>query len=585
MRYLRMLVNSVVAACLATAYVLVLILLLNPTIPLQRDTLVPLVVSVGLFYGVQLTVVLYVLLLVWQFLARFVFSPAWVSVGALVWLTAMSSIAGGALMWRNMRTFGNVLDPETGTALNRSVIVLFTTAILCLVVAWLRHRSPERRKVWAVLLVLVASSSVVLPLVVRGAGTRPLVEARSINARVEVAASEVAAKVIVLAIDAASLDFITRATAEGRLPNFGRILDAGAVRHIATIHPTSAEAVWAAVATGKLPQKNGVRSAGIYQVSNGGGSIQLLPDYCFAYRLVRYGFLVEQPHSSATFQTRTLWNILGTNGFSVGVVAWPLTQPAPAVRGYIVSDTYHRTAPAKSTLVDQATVYPQELKGDALTAMEQAAADTAPAMPAASGDPVAADPRQEAPARIDRVYDRIARALAQVRPTQVTVTRYQSLDTIGHYFLRYAMPSEFGDVSESERQRLGAVLDRQYSVIDESIGRAMAALGPDDLLLVVSGFGMEPLGPGKRLIERLIGDPDISGTHEAAPDGFLLAYGSAVASGRQQQRASVVDIAPTILYFLGLPIGRDMDGYARTDLFQQAFTQDHPISFVPTYDR
>src|SRR5262245_13078944 len=196
MRYLRMLVNSVVAAGLATAYVLVLILLLNPAIPLQRGTIIPLVVSVGLFYGVQLTILFYVLLLVWQFLARFVFSPAWVSVGALAWLTAMSSIAGAALMWRNMTTFGNVLDPETGTALNRSVIVLFTTTALCLVLAWLRHRSPERRNIWAALLVIVAGSSVVLPLVLRGAGTRPVLDARSIDTPVEVAANEATAKVI-----------------------------------------------------------------------------------------------------------------------------------------------------------------------------------------------------------------------------------------------------------------------------------------------------------------------------------------------------------------------------------------------------
>jgi len=40
-----MLVNSFVAACLATAYVLVLVLLLNPAIPLERASLVPLIVS------------------------------------------------------------------------------------------------------------------------------------------------------------------------------------------------------------------------------------------------------------------------------------------------------------------------------------------------------------------------------------------------------------------------------------------------------------------------------------------------------------------------------------------------------------
>jgi predicted AlkP superfamily phosphohydrolase/phosphomutase len=390
--------------------------------------------------------------------------------------------------------------------------------------------------------------------------------------------------VTVIAIDGGSLDLITSASAEGRLPNFGRILDAGAVRHLATLHPTSAEAVWAAVATGKLPQKNGVRSSGIYQLADGGGALQLLPDYCFAHGLERFGFLVEQGHTSATFRTRTLWSILSTEGFTVGVVGWPLTQPAPVVRGYVVGDTYHRVALTASGLDDPSAIYPPELQLDVMAAMEERANDAAPVVPASLAA-AGVEARSEAPARTDRVYDRIAQALSRARPAQVTLTRYQSLDPIGHYFLRYAQPSDFGDVTEEERRRLGSVLERHYSMIDDAIGRAMAGLGPEDLLVVVSGYGMEPLGFGKRLVERLIGDPEISGTHEAAPDGFLLAYGAAVARGREQARASVVDVTPTILYFLGLPLGRDMDGYARTDIFQRSFTEQRPITFIPTYDR
>jgi hypothetical protein len=64
-----------------------------------------------------------------------------------------------------------------------------------------------------------------------------------------------------------------------------------------------------------------------------------------------------------------------------------------------------------------------------------------------------------------------------------------------------------------------------------------------------------------------------------------MAYGAPVAKARLLNRASVVDVAPTLLYFLGLPIGRDMDGYARTDLFQRTFTDERPITFIPTYDR
>ena len=50
-------------------------------------------------------------------------------------------------------------------------------------------------------------------------------------------------------------------------------------------------------------------------------------------------------------------------------------------------------------------------------------------------------------------------------------------------------------------------------------------------------------------------------------------------------RGSVADITPTVLYFLGLPIGRDMDGTARTDFFQPAFTASRPVAFIPSYGR
>jgi hypothetical protein len=45
-----------------------------------------------------------------------------------------------------------------------------------------------------------------------------------------------------------------------------------------------------------------------------------------------------------------------------------------------------------------------------------------------------------------------------------------------------------------------------------------------------------------------------------------------------------VDLAPTALYFLGLPIARDMDGFARTDLFTRAFTSARPVTYIRTYE-
>jgi predicted AlkP superfamily phosphohydrolase/phosphomutase len=154
----------------------------------------------------------------------------------------------------------------------------------------------------------------------------------------------------------------------------------------------------------------------------------------------------------------------------------------------------------------------------------------------------------------------------------------------GHRFLRFAMPRDFGDVSPDERRLYGQVLESAYARVDAIIGRALATLGPDDLLIVVSGFGMEPLSVGKRMLERYLGNPGLSGSHEDAPDGFMLAYGPSVAPGRKD-RASVVDVVPTVLYFLGLPVAHDMDGYVRTDIFRREFSDIRPIAFIETYER
>ena len=189
-----------------------------------------------------------------------------------------------------------------------------------------------------------------------------------------------------------------------------------------------------------------------------------------------------------------------------------------------------------------------------------------------------------AAAQRDRLYGRAMSALRATVPVRFSALRYVGLDIAGHRYLRYTQPRSYGDVPEEERRRFAQVIDRYYSYIDAEVGLAIDTLADGDLLLIVSGFGMERLNPVKQALGRLLGDPDLTGTHERAPDGFLLAYGTSVEPGRHR-RGSIVDIAPTILYFLGLPVGRDMDGFARADVFTREFRAQRPIAFIPTHNR
>ena len=98
-----------------------------------------------------------------------------------------------------------------------------------------------------------------------------------------------------LLLDGASLEYILPRVAEGRLPAFARLLDKGAVIDLATTRPTQPDSVWAAVATGMYPAKNGVRSAGSYYARGDTRAVDLLPDHCFSHVLVHLGLIRNQP--------------------------------------------------------------------------------------------------------------------------------------------------------------------------------------------------------------------------------------------------------------------------------------------------
>lgn len=584
MRYLRMLSNSLIAAAVASGYLTTLVLQLNPSIEIGPATLLPLALVFGVAYGANLTVAFYALIVLRQILAVEVLSPGWLSVRLLSWLCTIAAAVGATLMWLNLRGFGDVLDPATRDRMFAGASLLTASAIVFLIIG-VAHLGRRGGRVSAAVLSLMIVFSLAAPVVARGPGRVPAMPARQTPAPLDPAVTD-ESRVRLLMLDGASLDMIFTDVAAGRLPNIGRIVDEGAVAHLATLRPTQAEPVWSAIATGRYPMANGIRSSVVYRAL-GGTPIDLLPDYCFTQALVRFGFLTEEPQSAIDLHARPIWNILSDRGVSVGVIGWPLTHPAPVVNGFAVSDVFHRLSDSELSLDETPALWPSGWLPDALAAMQVRANPDPVSLVSAMGAPQPVNDydanRDQAPIVADRVHLQLLTAFEKAAPRFLAV-RFAGIDAVGHRFLRYADPAAFGDVSEAEREKFGSVLTQYYGFVDTLVGREMNRLGPDDLLLVVSGFGMEPLSPGKRVLEILAGNPQISGTHERAPDGFVLAFGQMVAAGRPP-RLSVVDLAPTILYFLGLPVGRDMDGFARIDLLKPSFTADKPVTYIPTYGR
>ncbi len=260
MRFLRMLTNSLLAGALGAAFLTVIVLQLNPHVPLASETTWRLLASLVMFYGVHLAVLFYVLMVVRELVTMNPLSPGWVSVRVLAWLAAATAAVAGVMMWLNVQGFLPAMDEAAVARMRVGAAATSATAVVLLGLA-AAHYSFGRRgsRVGAALLLIAVFGSLALPIAARGpAVSEPLgsYPVRSVAAPV----AATGPRVVMLLLDGASLDYIWPRTAEGRLPNFARLLDAGAVMDLATVRPTGPDPVWASVATGMYPAKSGVRS-------------------------------------------------------------------------------------------------------------------------------------------------------------------------------------------------------------------------------------------------------------------------------------------------------------------------------------
>ncbi len=86
-------------------------------------------------------------------------------------------------------------------------------------------------------------------------------------------------------------------------------------------------------------------------------------------------------------------------------------------------------------------------------------------------------------------------------------------------------------------------------------------------------FGHTDFG-ARHVIEPIFG---MSGHHR--PEGILILAGEGVRGSIKLQGASIMDLAPTILYAMGVPIPSDMDGRVLTEVFTPGFLSKVKVQY------
>lgn len=583
----RTLASAGLTASLLAADIVLLTLYLNPEAKLARDGL-GLFVSLFLPYalgGALLLLVLGLLGSLFQWWPRSLRRP----VELLPWFTTFAFAAITTAAWVflvNLETYRDSIPSASAHALGLATATLATVASVLVGVGAYALALPHRRRGFSGALVVLATAAAgVVPLALR-----PLTPERRPPVPFATEAVRPLRRVTLIGVDGLDAAFAREGALRGRLPALAPLLRRGAHAALRTLDPPQGPPLWTSIVTGRLPRDHGVKSFDSYRLLGSAAPFDLLPRSAAVGLLERSGLVTTAPVTAASRRSRALWNALNAFGIHTGVVRFWGTHPPERVQGFMLSNYFHllRDDPVRAA----EALYPRDLAAEVL-ARSVTPEQVDDALVARFVDLSVSVPDDEFDWRRELVAKALAPDLTYRRAGAMLRAAYDppffasyvyGLDVVGHAFLRQARPEAFGDVGPAEERRYGRVVERYAAWVSEWLAEQAGALRPGEILLVVSAYGLEPRPAWRNVLSRALGGPSAAAVHSSGASGFLLAVGDGIRPGSALGPASILDVAPTILYLMGLPVARDMEGRVLTEMLDESFAAAHPVTFIPSYE-
>ncbi len=584
----KTLASAALAASVGAASLCALALQLNPAIGLRGDALA-LLVALFLPWMLAGALALFLLALGASALRWWPrpFRPVVERRPFFVSLTFLALTAVAVIDWHNLTVYRYALPVEALRALAASSVAVTAAAAVLLAIGldvalFPRHERPLA----AAVAILASASAVAVPLALR-----PTPVTGAAPAPVRLDAGRASRRVVVVGIDGLSPGDLAGDDTAARVPALARLARRGGMARLATLRPTEGPPVWTTIMTGTLPRDHGILSASSYRLLGSSSDWALLPRDTLVGALERARLVVRRPVPSTARRRRALWDVLDAFGIASGLVRVWGTHPPEAIHGFVVSPYFHLLRKDRERAAS--TLHPRELLAEvSARAVEPSQVDPALLRALVGPTSTASPPPQDAALRRlaaealapDLTYERAADVLRQAYDPSLLVVAFHGYDSVGHVFYRYAHPEAFGNVDPEEARRYGGVLAGYATLLAHWVGEVEKGLRPGDLLVLVSGHGLTPTPLWRRLIGVLTGTETPTAGHGGAPSGVLLMVGEGVRPGARAQGASLLDVAPTLLYLMGLPVARDMEGRVLTELIDPRYASNHPVTFIPSYE-
>jgi predicted AlkP superfamily phosphohydrolase/phosphomutase len=145
---------------------------------------------------------------------------------------------------------------------------------------------------------------------------------------------------------------------------------------------------------------------------------------------------------------------------------------------------------------------------------------------------------------------------------------------------------------ESERIRK-KIIQELRELVDEETGEKVVGQvfekeeiysGPylneaPDIVFIPRQFEIAAFGEYEFASDQILDySQGVSGSHRM--EGLLMMRGEEIKAGNEIEGAQIVDLAPSVLYLLGFPIPKDIDGKVLEAAFKEQYLETKEIHFI-----
>lgn len=542
MKFLKVLINALLSGLFFSCLLSLLISDININLRFNHAFFVQMALFLFITYGLLVSLLCIILFFVIQFFSGRKFnitivSPSFLSLSFSLILFFFILIFKG-----NQSYFLSFFDAETQKILNTQSTTLIVIAILGFIAFYSFNRIKKNVlfywiyfPLFLATLIYVVNQRYLYPVPIKP------VKVANIQAR------KIDYKITIIGLEGLSFDFLIPLIDDGKLPNFSWFMENGSWGKLESFSPNEPIILNNSFNTGKLPSKHRQISVFRYHLRNVSKPIEVTPRFIFFRQLTTKLGLMRTESNKLSLFTKDIWKIFEDNKTLFLKSDWPyelkITKPSQKAEKLF-------------------NLYFKELKYEPIDIF---------------------DIVKQTFYRDCEYEEKISQEKNNSQP-QLIYFLLNGLNIVETYFYKYNFPELFGNLDQEEITKYSSIIEKYYQFYDQVIGKYLASLKEDEVLVIYSPHGIEPLPLWKRFVEWFLGNPAVSAYHENAPEGVIFFYGKEIERGKHIEGMKLVDIAPTLLNYLGLPVGKDMDGIVNSSLFVEEFKVENPILYISSYE-